>query len=409
MRIIVQKFGGTSVASEQGRQAVLGKIKEALAAGFAPVVVVSAMGRAGDPYATDTLIDLVGRGSTAPPAPRELDLLMSCGEIIAVTVLVQVLRTAGIEAAAMTGGQAGILTDGTYGQARILEVRPDAVRKALENGKVAVVAGFQGATAEGEITTLGRGGSDTTAAALGVALRAEMVEIYTDVDGVMTADPRFVSKARPLASMTYTEICEMAHLGAKVVHPRAVEIAMEGRIPLRIRSTFSPSPGTLVTDGRSIAGVEIKADKVVTGIAHISDIALIRITSTRDINATGQVVEIFKTMAGSGISVDMINVSPLAVNFVVRECERDKAARLLSELGLGVETQTGVAKVSVVGAGMRGVPGVMARVADCLHRAGIPILQSTDSHTNISCLVPAEQMSSAMEALHEEFELGAEP
>jgi len=404
VRIIVQKFGGTSVASTEGRRAVAGKVQEALAQGCTPVVVVSAMGRAGDPYATDTLIGLAA-DEACRPASRELDLMMSCGEIISVVVVVQNLRIVGIDAIGLTGGQAGILTDHSFGSARILKVRPEALLKALAGGKVAVVAGFQGVTADGEVTTLGRGGSDTTAVALGVALQAEVVEIYTDVEGVLTADPRLVSKARPIATLTYNEICEMAHLGAKVVHPRAVEIAMEGRIPLRIRSTFSSLPGTLVTDGRPLAGVEIRSDKVVTGLAHISQVALVKIGAAENVNATGKVVEIFASMADAGISVDMIHVTPRTVSFIVQEDRAAEAAGTLSALGLEVEIQAAVAKVSVVGAGMRGVPGVMARVVRGLNKAGIGILQSTDSHTNISCLVPAAEMCRAMEALHDEFDL----
>ena len=406
MRIIVQKFGGTSVVSPESRLALAGKVKEALAAGLVPVVVVSAMGRTGDPYATDTLIKLL-KSEGGVPDTRELDLAMSCGELLSVAVVTQTLRAQGIEAKGYTGGQAGILTDHVYGGARILEIRPDALRSTLDNGIVAVVAGFQGMTADGEITTLGRGASDTTAAALGVALKAEVVEIFTDVDGVMTADPRLVAKAKPLETMTYTEICEMAHLGAKVVHPRAVEIAMEGRVPLRIRSTFSPSPGTLVTDIRSIAGVEIKHDKVVTGLAYISQVALIKLVSAEDVNVTGKVVEIFNAMATAGISVDMIHVMPFNISFIVKEDKLEQAVTLLSALVTCIETQNEVAKVSVVGAGMRGVPGVMARVVASLYKAGIAILQSTDSHTNISCLVEAKDMSQAMDALHDEFGLGA--
>lgn len=405
MRILVQKFGGTSVATPEGRLAVLGRIREALAEGFSPVVVVSAMGRAGDAYATDTLIGLASAGAV-PPGAREMDLIKACGEIITTVVMVAALKSAGHDSAGFTGGQAGIYTDHEYGNARILEVRPDAVLKALQAGKVAVVAGFQGMTADGEITTLGRGASDTTAAALGVALHAEIIEIFTDVDGVMTADPRLVPKARSMSSMTYTELCEMAHLGAKVVHPRAVEIAMEGRVPLRIRSTFSGSAGTLVTDGRPGAGTEIKSDRVVTGLTHIARVALVKIISAEDVNATGKVVEIFASMAADGISVDMIHVTPLHVNFIVQEEKLSRAVEILQNLGLSVETQTDVAKVSVVGAGMRGVPGVMARVVRGLNKAGITILQSTDSHTNISCLVRASDMSRALEALHEEFCLG---
>jgi aspartate kinase len=229
----------------------------------------------------------------------------------------------------------------------------------------------------------------------------------------MTADPRLVPNARPLERMTYAEVCEMAHLGAKVVHPRAVEIAMEGRIPLRVRSTFSTGAGTLIGDGQTIGGVEIKSDKVVTGLAGTSRMALVRLVAAGDfnavggdLNATGKTVRIFESMARAGISVDMIHVNPAMVDFIVEEDKVDQAAMILKGLELAVETRLDVAKVSVVGAGMRGVPGVMARVARGLSNAGVAILETTDSHANISCLVRAGDMRRAMEALHEEFGLG---
>jgi aspartate kinase len=404
MRIIVQKFGGTSVAKPEGREQVVKKVREALNQGFGVVVVVSAMGRAGDPYATDTLIGLA-RGVTKHVKPRELDLLMSCGENIATVVTVQTLKANGIEAKAFTGGQAGILTDHNFNNARIVEIKPDNLRRCLEEGKVAVVAGFQGVTNDGETTTLGRGGSDTTGAALGVALKADVVEIYTDVDGVMTADPRLVPQAKPLAEMTYNEVCEMAHLGAKVVHPRAVEIAMEGRIPLRIRSTFSDNLGTLICDGNNIGQVEIRGDKVVTGLAHLSDMALIKIQSDQDLNKNGQVLEVFQLMAKSGISVDMIQVSPNQIGFILNEDLADRAKQVLAGLSPGTSVEKGFAKVAIVGSGMRGVPGVMARMVRGLQQAGISIYHSTDSHTNIACLVKREEMRNALQALHDEFEL----
>lgn len=404
MHVIVQKFGGTSVAKPEGREQVVKKVREALNQGFGVVVVVSAMGRAGDPYATDTLIGLA-RGILKHVKPRELDLLMSCGENIATVVTVQTLKANGIDAQAFTGGQAGIITDHNFNNARIIEIKPDNLRRCLEEGKVAVVAGFQGMTVDGEVTTLGRGGSDTTGAALGVALKADVVEIYTDVDGVMTADPRLVPQAKPLAEMTYNEVCEMAHLGAKVVHPRAVEIAMEGRIPLRIRSTFSDNLGTLICDGNNIGQVEIRGDKVVTGLAHISDMALIKIQSDEDLNKNGQVLEVFQLMAKSGISVDMIQVSPNQIGFILKEDLADRAKEVLAGLSPRISAEKGFAKVAIVGSGMRGVPGVMARMVRGLQRAGISIYHSTDSHTNIACLVKREEMCNALQALHDEFEL----
>ena len=404
MRVIVQKFGGTSVAKAEAREEVVKKVFEALEKGYGVVVVVSAMGRNGDPYATDTLINLA-RGVLKNVRPRELDLLMSCGENISTVVMVQTLRAQGIEAAAFTGGQAGIYTDREFNNARITEIKPERLLKCLEEGRVAVVAGFQGITADNEITTLGRGGSDTTAAALGVALRAEVVEIYTDVDGVMTADPRLVPQARPMAQMNYAEVCEMAHLGAKVVHPRAVEIAMEGRVPLRIRSTFSDNLGTLISDGTAIGEIEIRSDRVVTGLAHLCEMALVKISSTEDLNQNGLVLKVFQIMAEAGISVDMIQASPYQIGFIIQEELKEKAEEMLASLAVVVKIEKGFGKVAIVGSGMRGVPGVMARMVKGLQQANIAIFHSTDSHTNIACLIRQSDMCSALQALHLEFQL----
>lgn len=401
MRVIVQKFGGTSVATPEGRDRAALKVKEALQQGVKVVVVVSAMGRAGEPYATDTLINLA-RGVHKQVKPRELDFIMACGENISTVVMVQTLKSQGIEAIAFTGGQAGIITDHQFNNARIMEIKTDNLRKCLEEGRTAVVAGFQGVTPDGEITTLGRGGSDTTASALGVALNAEVIEIYTDVDGIMTADPRLVPQAKPLTAMTYNEVCEMAHLGAKVVHPRAVEIAMEGRIPLRIRSTFSDSLGTLITDAGSI---HFKADKVVTGLAHMAEMAFVKIQSREDLNDTGRMLEIFRRIAEAGISVDMIQASPHEIGFIIKNDRVEQAGEVLRQLPLIVHIETGYAKVSIVGTGMRGVPGVMARMVHGLQIQRIAIFHSVDSHTNIACLVKQEEMSKALSALHDEFEL----
>jgi aspartate kinase len=405
LRVIVQKFGGTSVAAPDGRDRVATKIKEALQQGYKLVVVVSAMGRTGDPYATDTLINLA-REVFKQVRPRELDLLMACGEIISTVVMVQTLKSHDIEAMAFTGGQAGIITDHQFNNARIIEIKTDNLRQCLEEDRIAVVAGFQGITSDGEVTTLGRGGSDTTAAALGVALNAEVVEIFTDVDGVMTADPRLVPQAKALTAMTYNEVCEMAHLGAKVVHPRAVEIAMEGRIPLRIRSTFSDFTGTLITDAISIHRTEIKGDKVVTGLAHMGEMAFVKIRSGDDLNDTGRMLEIFRWMAEAGISVDMIQASPHEVGFIIKEDLVERAADVLQPLPLDLKISAGFAKVAIVGTGMRGVPGVMARMVQGLQKQRIAIYHSADSHTNIACLVKQEEMSKALQALHDEFGLG---
>ncbi|HHV62310.1 MAG TPA: aspartate kinase [Firmicutes bacterium] len=416
MRIIVQKFGGTSVSTPSLRKQAAERILEAKRQGYSPVVVVSAMGRAGDPYATDTLIQLLKTVDNEPD-PRDQDLLLSCGEIISSVLVSGLLKSMGHPAVALTGAQAGIITDDRFGDTRIIEVKPDLILQNLRDGKIVVVAGFQGVTQNGEVTTLGRGGSDTTAAALGAALNAEVVEIYTDVDGVMTADPRMVPEARPLKIMTYREVAEMAHLGARVIHPRAVEIAMEKGVPLRIKCTFSDAPGTLITDsGRGIEGTAIRSDKVVTGVAHIANVAQIKITTREDVNKSGLVRTVFRALADASISVDIINVFPQMIAFTVSGEVLEKALDILKSgaidssgldpSSIDIEGVPGCAKVSVVGAGMRGVPGVMATVVEALYASGVPILQTSDSHTSISCLVKKDDMQKAMRSLHARFGLG---
>ena len=224
--------------------------------------------------------------------------------------------------------------------------------------------------------------------------------------GVMTADPHVVPQAKPLKVMTYSEVCEMAHLGAKVIHPRAVEIAMEGRIPLRIRSVFSDQEGTLICDGVSSLGIEIKTDKIVTGLAYITDVAQFNLSSNQDLNTSGKALEVFSLLAEAGISLDMIQVSPQQITFTIQENYYEKAATILEKTALEFKAAQGFAKVAVVGAGMRGVPGVMARVVEGLYLANVSLYQTADSHTNIACLVKKEDMSRALKALHDEFGLG---
>ncbi|HWI51757.1 MAG TPA: aspartate kinase [Symbiobacteriaceae bacterium] len=405
MRIIVQKFGGTSVATPEGRDLVVQRVERAVREGFATVVVVSAMGRQGAPYATDTLIQLAN-AACPELAPREMDLLLSCGEIISSVVVAGTLKARGLPVIVMTGGQAGIITDDHFGAAHILKVDPAAMLRRLREGQVVVVAGFQGRSQTGELTTLGRGGSDTTAAAVGGALKAEVVEIYTDVDGVKTADPRLVPDARTLTVTTYDEIAQMAHYGAKVVHPRAVEIAMQARVPLRIKSTFQDGPGTLITYSMEAAGTswsELHSDSPVTGVTHVSGLAQISIAAPD--GATG-LQSAFRTLADSGISVDLINVGPGTASFCIEERKQHHAQLLLTDIGLAPTVRNGCAKVSVVGSGMRGRPGVMATVVEGLTRAGVAILQTADSHVTISCLVEGPQLQTAVQALHDAFDLG---
>lgn len=406
MRIIVQKFGGTSVATRESRRLLAARVASAVSAGYAVVVVVSALGRRGDPYATDTLISLA-KDECADVAPRELDLIMSCGEVIASVVVCNAIRAAGIDATAMTGGQAGIVSDGTFGNAEIRRLDPQAIVSQLEAGKVVVVAGFQGVSESGDITTLGRGGSDTTAAALGVALQAELVEIYTDVDGVKTADPRLVPDARTIEQMTYEEVFQMAHGGAKVIHPRAVEIAMRHDVPLRVRSTFAESPGTLVarSSGDSLCP-EPRHARPVTGVTHVA--GLTRFTVTAGSGMLINHADTFRALANAGISVDMIAVTPASCAFVIDSDLAERAEGVLRMIGLTAETVPDCAKVSVVGVGMRGQPGVMADVSEALQLAGVEILQTVDSHMTISCLVRSADLEKAAKALHSQFGLAVD-
>lgn len=405
MRFIVQKFGGTSVATPELRERVAGKIIAAKAEGYTPVVVVSAIGRAGDPYATDTLINFA-RQAHRDLSAREMDLLMSCGEVISGVVMAAVLQKAGHPAVFLTGAQAGIVTDGNYNEARILKVKPENILKQAKEGKIVIVAGFQGVTEDGEITTLGRGGSDTTAAALGVALNAAYVDIYTDVEGIMTADPRIVDGAQALEKVTYDEICQLAHEGAKVVHPRAVEIVMQKNIPLRVRSTFSDTPGTLVTSSGEVyrGTIDITRDRTITGITQIPNLVQFKI-ATEETGTEGLTRQrrLFKSLALSGISLDFINVYPDEVVFTVKADVWQKAAQILENTGFKACVTPDCAKVAAVGAGMTGVPGVMAAIVEALTRENIQILQANDSYTTIWVLVKREDMEKAVRALHRQF------
>ncbi len=407
MGIIVQKFGGTSLATIELRTRVCEIIASHRQQGLSLVVVVSAMGREKAAYATDTLINLVKEVNLAP-SPRELDILMSCGETISGVLLVNQLLAMGIKARFLSGEQAGIVTDGNYGNAHILYINPKRIRECLDQGLVVVVAGFQGIGENGEITTLGRGGSDTTASALGVALNAEYIDIFTDVEGVMTADPRLVENARLLDAVTYNEICQLAREGAKVVHPRAIEIAMQRGIPIRVRSTFIDSMGTLVTNHIAAEDqpVRIISDRLITGITYTSAIAQIKIKNDGTRDSTGFELEVFRSMAEANISVDFITVQPEMVMFTVNLENAEKARRVLEGLHFEPVVEMNCAKVAIVGAAMTGIPGVMAKVIEALWENGIPILQSGDSYTNIWCLVKKEHMQRAVQALHDKFELG---
>ncbi|MFZ3587866.1 aspartate kinase [Bacillus sp. DJP31] len=402
MKIIVQKFGGTSVKNEEGREHAIRHIQDALASGYKVVTVVSAMGRKGDPYATDTLLSLIG-GIKGKVSKRENDLLLSCGEIISSVVFSNLLNDKGIKAAALNGARAGFRTNNDHQNAKIIDMQCEELLEMLQDNDVIVVAGFQGISKDGDITTLGRGGSDTSASALGVALNAEWIDIFTDVEGVMTADPRIVENARHLNVVTYTEVCNMAYQGAKVIHPRAVEIAMQGKIPMRVRSTYSNGVGTLVTSSGAAKKEMYFKERVITGIAHVSDVTQIKVFSKEGYYDTQK--EVFKAMANAEISVDFFNINPTGVVYTVSGDNTDRAVDVLHGLGYEPVVTRNCAKVSAVGAGMSGVPGVTSKIVTSLSENGIQILQSADSNTTIWVLVKDSDLIQTVNSLHDTFQL----
>jgi len=404
MKIIVQKFGGTSVANAEARAAVVKKVNEAIANGYAPVVVVSAMGRKGQPYATDTLIGVLKEANTNV-LPHEMDLLMACGEIISSCVMAATLQKAGVKAKALTGGQAGMVTDSNYGEAKIKNIRTGYLISLLEEGIVPVICGFQGETEDlSDITTLGRGGSDTSAAAFGAALNADLVEIYTDVEGVMTADPRIVGDAKIMKQISYGEICEMAHQGAKVIHPRAVEIAMAHNTPLVVKSTFSDAPGTLISGALDNKVMEGSTKKhIASGVANLMGISLFSVPLSNSDTSNGK--KLLDTLAGNGISIGSISLQPNSISFAVYNPDAEKTNKVLKLQGYKYTYEPACAKVSVVGTGMGGVPGVMATFVSALTSKNIQIFQTTDSNTTISAIIKEKDVNQAVNAIHTAFKL----
>jgi aspartate kinase len=395
MRIVVQKFGGTSLQTEELRkkaaQHVLHKVEE----GFKPVVVVSAMGRKGSPYATDTLLSLA-LNINKDIHPREKDLLLSCGELISATVMVQTLNNLGFHAATLTGAQAGIITDGKFGNCHVKKIIPFRIHKFLEKDIIPVVAGFQGINENGDITTLGRGGSNTTASVLAVALKAELIEIYSDVKGIMSANPTIVEKAHLLEHASYDEAVELAYKGAEVIHPRAVEIASNKSIPLVIRSTEDSNKGTMIH--------HIKSDRPVTGIINRNNICYVKVYPNKQGDyETG--LKVFRILAEVSISIDFINIKPEQITFIINSENRIETENLLRENRFNFELKQNYSKVSVVGSGMTGQTGIMAKIVEILNKNQITIHGCTDSHTTISCLVDKAQESKAVNALHAGFEL----
>ena len=394
MKIIVQKFGGTSVRNEKNRMHALKHVSNSIQQGYKVIIVVSAMGRKGEPYATDTLMNLVNKNHLPK---RETDLLISCGEIISTVVFTNMLIEHGISAISLTGSQAGFYTDNNFSNAKILQMRTERLINELEKHDVVVVTGFQGANNKGDITTLGRGGSDTSAAALGAAVNAEYVDIFTDVDGILTADPNIYSNAFPLKTMSYNEVCQMAYQGAKVIHPRAVEIAKQAQIKLRIRSTEKLEEGTIVQDVEK----DFTINSFITGIAHINNLAQIKIIAPKDEYYLSKTV--FKLMAQLDVSVDFIHVFPTGIAYTIHSDQVDLVNEKMLELGLEPTINRDCSILSVVGNKINQIPGITARMLSTLTDNEITILQSTEGESFIRFLVNSDQLKTAIAVLHEEF------
>ncbi len=401
--VVVQKFGGTCLETSHKRAMACDRVKETLESGKKVLAVVSAIGRNGEPYATDTLINLA-KNVHKNVAPREMDLLLSCGEIISAVLMVQELQVRGVPAMALSGGQAGIITDTNFGAAGITSVDTGHVRRHMDEGKVVVVAGFQGKAPSGDITTLGRGGSDTTATALGAALDAAYVEIYSDVEGIMTADPRVVKNAKTIPLATYDEVTQMAWEGAKVVHPRAVEIAQRAKIPVWVRSLEKESKKTLLTSGekQNDPWLYWANSRPVTGITYRTDLVqiLLHLPPGEEMETVSKAFSLIKE-----VSLDLINVFPDRLSVVVSDDVAEEAVRLVEGLGMSAVTRKNMAKVTAVGYGMHGRPGVMEKVIGALWAEKIHVHASSDSNITLACLIDGDNLFRAVNAIHDAFNL----
>ena len=406
MGIVVQKFGGSSVADVEKMKNVAGKIVAEVDQGHQVVVAVSAMGKT-----TDGLLDLVAQ-VTDRPDPREIDMLLSTGEQISISILTLVLQAMGRKAISMTGPQVGILTDEAHRKARIRELNSDRLKEMLDAGNIVVVAGFQGSTVDGQITTLGRGGSDTTAVALAAALEADRCDIYTDVDGVFTTDPRVEKKARKLDIVTYDEMLELASLGAKVLHSRSVELANNFNVPLQVLSSFTGEPGTMIV--KEYEGME---DIVISGVAFNRGEAKVSILGIPD--KPGMAAHLFSELGEAKIVVDMIiqNVGSDGrndISFTVSTEDFQAACDLgqdfITEHGArSVQTEEHIGKVSVVGVGMKSHSGVAATMFDALAEENINIQMISTSEIKISVVIALDDIDRAVQAIHRKFELETPP
>ncbi|GAA0916260.1 aspartate kinase [Nonomuraea longicatena] len=412
MALVVQKYGGSSVADASCIKRVAQRIVATKKAGNDVVVIVSAMGDT-----TDELLDLAEQVSPLPPG-RELDMLLTSGERISMALLAMAIANLGHEARSFTGSQAGVITDSTHGKARIIDVTPGRLRGALDQGHIAIVAGFQGVSQDTkDITTLGRGGSDTTAVALAAALEADVCEIYTDVDGIFTADPRIVPAARKIPKISYEEMMEMAACGAKILHLRCVEYARRFDLPIHVRSSFSTKEGTWVVSGPYSEGTEME-QPIISGVAHDRSEAKITVVGVPD--KVGEAATIFKTLADAEINIDMIvqNVSAAAtgrtdISFTLPTTDASTALTSLKKIQerVGFESllfDDQIGKVSLVGAGMRSHPGVTATFFAALADAGVNIEMISTSEIRISVIVEQDGVDAAVAAAHRAFDLDAD-
>lgn len=406
MGLIVQKFGGTSVGDVERIRNAASRTAEEQQNGNDVVVVVSAMGKT-----TDHLVNMANE-ITGSPSKREMDMLLSTGEQVTIALLTMALAQRGIEAVSYTGWQAGIKTEAVHGNARIVKIETEKIKRDLNQGKVVIVAGFQGVTEDGEITTLGRGGSDTTAVALAAALKADKCDIYTDVTGVFTTDPRYVKSARKLLSISYDEMLELANLGAGVLHPRAVEFAKNYGLPIEVRSSMEKERGTIIEEENGM-----EQNLVVRGVAFEDQITRVSVLGLS--NSLKGLSTIFTTLAQNHINVDIIIQSKTEaetanISFSIKSNDLPETLDVLeSNKDLlnyqAIESETGLAKVSIVGSGMVSNPGVAAKMFEILEGNGVQVKMVSTSEIKVSTVIKEEQMVNAVESLHEAFELYSEP
>jgi len=412
MALLVMKFGGSSVADAEAMRRVAQRVVAAHRAGDRVAVVVSAMGDT-----TDDLLDLAAQISPGTPPEREMDMLLSAGERISMALLAMAIEQQGVPARSYTGAQAGMRTDTAHGRARLLDVQPDRVRRTLEDGAVAIVAGFQGISTDDDITTLGRGGSDTTAVALAAALGADVCEIYTDVDGLYTADPRIVPSAQRVTRITIEETLEMAAHGAKILHLRAVEYARRFQVPLHVRSSFSDQEGTWILVGRPLTE-DTMEEPIISGIAH--DKSLGKVTAVGIPDRPGAAAVVVGAVSQAGVSIDMIvqnvstsNAETSDISFTLPETDGQTAVAavraLQEQMGFSdVLFTSHVGKLSLVGAGMRSNPNVASQLFSALADAGVNIEMISTSEIRISVICDQTDLEAAVRAVHTAFELDSD-